>query len=515
MAYAVASFIALVGCGDDPTSSREPAALAIVSGNNQSGVVGDTLSMPLSVLLTDSKGRLSEGHRVDFTVVEGDARVDPQTVVTDETGHARTVVILGNSSGTVIVEATAFGVDEAVARFSASSMDLPPSSIRIEDGDEQVGIIGSPLPNSLVVVVLDERDDPVQGITVQFEVISGDATVMASSDTTDSLGKARAQVILGMDPGNIGLQATVSSIGAVVNFVAASVDTSRQGGETVTSMLLAGDYASAMFISASPTTLGASESISVLFSAEGLKGVRQFEMRVSPEPASAFDVDDAVFAATQPFVTPFASGIQLEGGTMRIGGASLGGGVDGDAELGRLTIRMSSNFNESTDARLLVTVLSIGPSSSMRDEYSAFDPELGVTITGARNVDSEVPVIYDDASLAASDTTVTGSGLAYIELATGTGAEVGRGSVVSVHYTGLLQDGTVFDSSYPRGAPFRFTVGQGTVIAGWDEGLALMTEGGRARLIVPSALAYGARGAGNVVPPNATIVFDIWLVDVE
>ncbi len=126
-----------------------------------------------------------------------------------------------------------------------------------------------------------------------------------------------------------------------------------------------------------------------------------------------------------------------------------------------------------------------------------------------------VAVIYADSVLAGADTLFTDSGLVYIELEAGTGKRAVRGSFVSVHYTGLLQDGTVFDSSYPRGAAFRFSVGAGTVIAGWDEGLALMAEGGRARLIIPSGLAYGARGAGNVIPPNATILFDLWLADVD
>lgn len=151
--------------------------------------------------------------------------------------------------------------------------------------------------------------------------------------------------------------------------------------------------------------------------------------------------------------------------------------------------------------------------------WSCGDSDNPASLDNADAADStelpRVAVIYADSVLAAADTVITASGLVYIEVAAGTGKRAGRGSFVSVHYTGLLEDGTVFDSSYPRGAPFRFSVGQGSVIAGWDEGLALMAEGGRARLIIPSSLAYGSRGAGNVIPPNATILFDLWLADVD
>ena len=131
---------------------------------------------------------------------------------------------------------------------------------------------------------------------------------------------------------------------------------------------------------------------------------------------------------------------------------------------------------------------------------------------------NEIPttaVIYADSNLASADTVVTASGLTYIELDAGTGPRPGRGSMVSVHYTGILVDGTVFDSSYPRRGPFRFVLGQGAVIQGWDEGIALMLQGARGRLIIPPDLGYGTRGAGNVIPPNATILFDIWLADVD
>jgi FKBP-type peptidyl-prolyl cis-trans isomerase len=109
----------------------------------------------------------------------------------------------------------------------------------------------------------------------------------------------------------------------------------------------------------------------------------------------------------------------------------------------------------------------------------------------------------------------TESGLEYIEVEEGSGAQAEAGKTVSVHYTGKFQDGRVFDSSISRGAPITFPLGAGRVIRGWDEGIALMKVGGKAQLIVPPHLAYGERGAGGVIPPNTTLVFDVELVSVD
>ena len=109
----------------------------------------------------------------------------------------------------------------------------------------------------------------------------------------------------------------------------------------------------------------------------------------------------------------------------------------------------------------------------------------------------------------------TSSGLEYIEVEAGTGAQAVAGKTVHVHYTGKFQDGKVFDSSISRGEPLSFQLGRGNVIKGWDEGIALMKVGGKAQLIIPPDLAYGERGAGGVIPANATLVFDVELVDVK
>jgi len=108
------------------------------------------------------------------------------------------------------------------------------------------------------------------------------------------------------------------------------------------------------------------------------------------------------------------------------------------------------------------------------------------------------------------------SGLKIEDLEIGSGAEAtGRGQTLIVHYTGWLEDGTKFDSSHDRGEPFSFPLDCQFVIPGWDQGIKGMREGGKRRLTVPPELAYGERGAGNVIPPNATLVFEIELIEVS
>jgi len=109
----------------------------------------------------------------------------------------------------------------------------------------------------------------------------------------------------------------------------------------------------------------------------------------------------------------------------------------------------------------------------------------------------------------------TDSGLRYKILQKGNGEKASKGKNISVHYKGQLTDGSVFDSSYQRKQPIDFTVGVGQVIKGWDEGLQLLQVGDKARLVIPSPLAYGSQGAGGVIPPDATLIFDVELMDVK
>jgi FKBP-type peptidyl-prolyl cis-trans isomerase len=107
------------------------------------------------------------------------------------------------------------------------------------------------------------------------------------------------------------------------------------------------------------------------------------------------------------------------------------------------------------------------------------------------------------------------SGLQILDVVIGPGREAKDGDVVSAHYSGTLKDGTKFDSSYERGQPFSFILGNGMVIKGWDLGLVGMKVGGKRKLIIPPDLGYGERGAGGVIQPNTTLYFDIELMDVQ
>jgi FKBP-type peptidyl-prolyl cis-trans isomerase len=109
----------------------------------------------------------------------------------------------------------------------------------------------------------------------------------------------------------------------------------------------------------------------------------------------------------------------------------------------------------------------------------------------------------------------TATGLGYVDLVEGKGAKAAAGDSVTVHYTGWLKDGSKFDSSVDRGQPFAFALGRGRVIKGWDEGVATMKVGGRRRLIVPAHLGYGNQGAAGVIPPGATLVFEVELLGID
>ena len=126
---------------------------------------------------------------------------------------------------------------------------------------------------------------------------------------------------------------------------------------------------------------------------------------------------------------------------------------------------------------------------------------------------------FDRSAAAANEVIEMTNGLKYTDTKIGDGAEATAGKKVSVHYTGWLYNngtkGAKFDSSLDRGQPFQFTLGAHQVIAGWDEGVAGMKIGGKRTLIIPPELGYGARGAGGVIPPNATLMFDVELLGVQ
>jgi peptidylprolyl isomerase len=140
-----------------------------------------------------------------------------------------------------------------------------------------------------------------------------------------------------------------------------------------------------------------------------------------------------------------------------------------------------------------------------------------VSIPACTQTESSPPAGQKAASAApaaaAGQSVTTPSGLKYQDLVVGTGAAPVPGKPVKVHYTGWLENGTRFESSHDTGNPIEFAIGTGQVIPGWDEGVMTMKVGGKRKLTIPPQLAYGAGGAGDKIPPNATLVFEVELVD--
>ncbi len=137
---------------------------------------------------------------------------------------------------------------------------------------------------------------------------------------------------------------------------------------------------------------------------------------------------------------------------------------------------------------------------------------LGVACGSSSDSDSETNSI-SEVNMADEETITTASGLQIKTIVIGAGDKAEAGKTTVVHYTGWLLDGTKFDSSVDRDTPFEFQLGAGRVIKGWDEGVATMNIGGKVELIIPPDLAYGASGAGGVIPPNATLKFEVEFLD--
>lgn len=143
---------------------------------------------------------------------------------------------------------------------------------------------------------------------------------------------------------------------------------------------------------------------------------------------------------------------------------------------------------------------------------TTIQPNLATTLAQSATPSTNSADLMTEAN---QDVVTTPSGLQYIDLVEGTGEMPQTGQTVTVHYTGTLEDGRKFDSSRDRNQPFQFPIGAGRVIKGWDEGLSTMKVGGQRRLIIPPELGYGARGAGGVIPPNATLIFDVELLGIQ
>ncbi len=159
---------------------------------------------------------------------------------------------------------------------------------------------------------------------------------------------------------------------------------------------------------------------------------------------------------------------------------------------------------------MVLLLAACGPAATGTPDGDESDNVGAATTAATGGATGQGPQSFQDL-----DYVTTDSGLQVAITEEGSGEQAEAGKIVALHYTGMLEDGQIFDSSSVQGEPIRFPLGQGRVIAGWDEGVALMSEGDKAKFIIPAELAYGEQGAGGVIPPGATLYFDVELVEVS
>jgi len=167
---------------------------------------------------------------------------------------------------------------------------------------------------------------------------------------------------------------------------------------------------------------------------------------------------------------------------------------------------------EGDDALDSIEIIRVGEAAEKWNAIEAFRTFEG---SRAKRIEEQKRMAEEALEKLAAGFQKTESGLRYQIIQKGSGIQAEKGKKVSVHYQGALENGQVFDSSYKRKQPIEFQLGVGQVIEGWDEGIALLQVGDKARFVIPSHLGYGSRGAGGVIPPNATLIFDVELMDVK
>ena len=168
-----------------------------------------------------------------------------------------------------------------------------------------------------------------------------------------------------------------------------------------------------------------------------------------------------------------------------------------------------------SNAATTAMVRSSAPESAARPTFELDPDDPNPTLFAMAPDQSSADASALGGPLESADTRVTSSGLTITDLTLGEGAEAAAGETVVVHYRGTLENGKQFDASYDRVTPFSFPLGAGRVIKGWDEGVQGMKVGGKRKLVIPPDLAYGSRGAGGVIPPDATLIFEVELLDVK
>ena len=169
----------------------------------------------------------------------------------------------------------------------------------------------------------------------------------------------------------------------------------------------------------------------------------------------------------------------------------------------------------TSNAATTAMVRSSAPESATRPTFELDPDDPNPTLFAMAPDQSSADASALGGPLESADTRVTSSGLTITDLTLGEGAEAAAGQTVVVHYRGTLENGKQFDASYDRVTPFSFPLGAGRVIKGWDEGVQGMKVGGKRKLVIPPDLAYGSRGAGGVIPPDATLIFEVELLDVK